>query len=261
MEAVLTDLPLRPDAPAPTPASQRRVARELAWPQAAPTQTQGSARSTAYVTQRRSRPASVAAVLAVHLVLAVGIWQGWSRPEKPRPKLLVPVRWIAPPETRPQPKPQPRPEIKATPERAVPVSTPTVPAVAPVAMPIPASPAPERVQPVVEVVAAAAPAPVAAPAPPPTKVALNAPRYLVEPKLNMPLASRRLGEQGLVQLRLHIGPQGELLGATLARSSGFERLDAQALKDIRTARFAPLVENGHAVEWECLALLSYELTR
>jgi protein TonB len=95
----------------------------------------------------------------------------------------------------------------------------------------------------------------------PQKVVVNAPRYLVEPRLSMPLASRRLGEQGLVQLRLHIGTDGQLISATVAKSSGFERLDAQALKDIRTARFSPLVENGRAVEWECLAPLAYELTR
>ena len=58
-----------------------------------------------------------------------------------------------------------------------------------------------------------------------------------------------------------IGTDGQLISATVAKSSGFERLDAQALKDIRTARFSPLVENGRAVEWECLAPLAYELTR
>jgi protein TonB len=96
---------------------------------------------------------------------------------------------------------------------------------------------------------------------PPPRPTLNAPRYLIEPRLNLPLASRRLGEQGLVQLRLHIGTQGELIEASLARSSGFERLDQQALRDIRSARFAPVLDNGRPIEWDCLALLSYELTR
>ncbi len=206
-------------------------------------------------------------VLGLHVLLAAGLWNGWAQQVIPRAKVLIPVHWIAPAEPLAQPKVAPR-----TPERAAPqVAAAPIPvarlsdASVPVSVPVVVAeaPSPDRVAPVT-VAAPSMAAPVApvvlAPAAP-QKVVINAPRYVVEPRLNMPLASRRLGEQGLVHLRLHIGSQGELLEATVVRSSGYERLDRQALQDIRSARFSPLVQDGRSVEWECIAPLSYELTR
>lgn len=110
--------------------------------------------------------------------------------------------------------------------------------------------------------AAAAAAPEQIPAPPTLKkIAPNAVRYLVEPRLTVPLLSRRLGEAGIVHLRIVVDARGQLKDASVKKSSGFERIDAQALQDIRTARFAPYLENGQALEWETTALLSYELIR
>ena len=48
---------------------------------------------------------------------------------------------------------------------------------------------------------------------------------------------------------------------TLAKSSGFARLDEQALQDMRSARFAPQTENGQPIEWEVIAPMSYEVDR
>jgi protein TonB len=110
--------------------------------------------------------------------------------------------------------------------------------------------------------AAPVPAQALAPAPPAVKqIAPNAVRYLAEPRLTVPLLSRRLGESGIVHLRIVVDARGNLKEATLKKSSGFERIDAQALQDIRTARFAPYLENGQPLEWETTALLSYELLR
>jgi len=72
------------------------------------------------------------------------------------------------------------------------------------------------------------------------------------------LQSRRLGESGVVHLRIVVDAQGQLKEVSLKKSAGFARLDQQALHDIRTARFAPYLENGRAIEWETTALLSYE---
>ena len=114
--------------------------------------------------------------------------------------------------------------------------------------------APEAAEPV----AAQAPTP----APPAVKqIAPNAVRYVAEPRLTVPLLSRRLGESGIVHLRIVVDARGRLKDASVKKSSGFERIDAQALQDIRTARFAPYLENGQPLEWETTALLSYELIR
>ncbi len=79
--------------------------------------------------------------------------------------------------------------------------------------------------------------------------------------MTWPLLSRRLGESGVAHLRIVVDTRGNLKEASLKKSTGFARLDQQALMDIRSARFAPYLENGQAVEWETIALLSYELDR
>ncbi len=61
-----------------------------------------------------------------------------------------------------------------------------------------------------------------------------------------PRMSQRRGEQGRVIVRVLISPEGSVLNATVQRSSGYERLDAEAVKAARTARFKPYTENGHA---------------
>ena len=91
------------------------------------------------------------------------------------------------------------------------------------------------------------------------RIAPGAVRYRVEPRMVMPLLSRRLRESGIVYLLIAVDARGALMGATLQKSSGFARLDGQALQDIRTARFVPQTENGQPIEWEMVAPLSYEL--
>ena len=123
--------------------------------------------------------------------------------------------------------------------------------------PVPAPPAP------VEAVAAP-PAPVApTPAPPapagPKQVPPSAVRYVKLPDLNFPALSKRAREQGTVVLRITVDVNGRLKQVTVHRSSGFERIDQAALKDILSARFAPQTEDGKPVEWQTLAPLAYEL--
>ena len=106
----------------------------------------------------------------------------------------------------------------------------------------------------------------APPAPAPTPMAQvikqvppSAVRYLKEPVLNFPLMSKRAREQGTVVLRITVDVNGRLKDAWVQKSSGFERLDQQALQDMRSARFAPQMEDGKPVEWQTLAPLAYDL--
>src|SRR5690606_29952095 len=66
------------------------------------------------------------------------------------------------------------------------------------------------------------------------------------PTPQYPRASQRRGEQGRVVVRVLISPEGRVLEASVQRSSGHERLDNAALKAVRSARFKPYTENGHA---------------
>lgn len=64
-----------------------------------------------------------------------------------------------------------------------------------------------------------------------------------------PPASQRLGETGTVLVRVVIGPDGRVTSASIARSSGFARLDDAALKRaLAKWRFVPAMDNGMPVE-------------
>lgn len=182
--------------------------------------------------------------------------------------LLAPVRPNEP--VKPQPAP-PQPQLKPQPSQ--PVARPTnllaaasqlsqpTDFVAARAEPIEALPVPARSS--VPTTLSTPPAPVATTVEPPAakKIAPNALRYLTEPRVNVPLLSRRLGESGMVHLRIVVDAKGNLKEASVKKSSGFERLDKQALEDIRSARFVAHMENGQALQVESIAVLSYELER
>ena len=85
------------------------------------------------------------------------------------------------------------------------------------------------------------------PAAGPTRIARLDPRFAALPPY--PAAARRLGEEGLVIVHVRIGRDGRVLAATLARSSGYPRLDAAALAHaLASWRFTPALAAGVAVE-------------
>ena len=68
-----------------------------------------------------------------------------------------------------------------------------------------------------------------------------------------PAMSRRLGEQGVVILRVLITPDGQASEVLLVKSSGSSRLDRSAMDSIREWRFVPALKGGRPVsawyEW------------
>jgi periplasmic protein TonB len=158
-------------------------------------------------------------------------------PQAPRP--LPPVVAPAPVLAAPSPAPPP-PEAFTAPAPA-PVAAP-VAAAAPVASPGPPAPP--------------APAP---PAPVRKRLSADAVGYLVPPPAEVPLASRRAGESGVVWLRVVVDVRGLPAQVQVQRSSGFARLDAQAVSAMRQARFRPHAEDGVALEVEVIAPIEYPL--
>lgn len=79
---------------------------------------------------------------------------------------------------------------------------------------------------------------------PPRAWPSSAVRYLVKPVLTYPRASRELGESGEVQLKVYVDEQGRPRDIEVLRSSGFPRLDQQAIQAMKAARFQPLMEDG-----------------
>ncbi len=66
-----------------------------------------------------------------------------------------------------------------------------------------------------------------------------------------PSASQRIGEEGTVVVRVVVGTDGRVVRASVARSSGFARLDEAAVKRaLASWRFVPALRDGVPVEAE-----------
>lgn len=173
------------------------------------------------------------------------------------------ISLVAPAQPVP-PAPPPPPEPVTLPKKTAPIAPPitAAPAPAPVAFTAPA-PAPEPAPPVVTVAAPATPAPPAPPAPPPPpkNIPASAIQYLEPPAPEYPRLSRRLGEAGLVVVRVYVDETGLPRSVQLAQSSGFARLDEAALAAVQRARFKPYSENGVPTAGWARIPIPFELER
>lgn len=150
----------------------------------------------------------------------------------PQPLPVAPPEAPKPPEPRPQPKKKMLPPLQPTPVLAAAPRADAVPAsfVVPPARVEPAPVAPVDSAPVMA-------APVAPPAPlvPPV---FNA-NYLENPAPQYPPASRRMGEEGQVMLRVYVSSKGRAERVDIKKSSGFDRLDRAAMDAVQGWRFVP----------------------
>lgn len=190
----------------------------------------------------RNRPALVA-IAALHVVAIVALVKMDVLQIAPKRHEAVMID-LKPLQEAPPPQPQqkqeqapPRvqtpivapPPIVSLPVAPPPVMTvPTPPPSAPVPAPAPAAPA----------------AVIAAPVIPPDGSAANlgnpAPRYPVE--------SRRAREEGTVRLRVQISADGAVQEISVAKTSGYDRLDKAALETVRRWKFRPGTQAGKPVE-------------
>lgn len=181
-----------------------------------------------------------AGILAAHVAL---LWAGFelaSRPEVRQAAQEIMVRLIetppAAPEIRPPEPPPPRPQ----PVRKAP------PAPQPVLTAAPEAPAPAVA------IAAPPPAPTVAETAPPVPAVVTAARfdadYLANPKPVYPVASRRLGEEGKVLLRVKVSSDGAPLLVEIKQSCGFGRLDEAARAAVLRWRFVPARRGDEAIE-------------
>lgn len=146
----------------------------------------------------------------------------------PAPKPVEPAREPVARKTAPQPAPLPVARLDAPTAPQAPLgSTQPQPALPPAAAPV-----------------AAAPTQPAAPAPAKVELPSSDADYLQNPKASYPRLSKKLGEQGTVVVRVHIGADGTPLKAELKKSSGFERLDQSALEYVMKCRYVAGKING-----------------
>lgn len=69
--------------------------------------------------------------------------------------------------------------------------------------------------------------------------------YVPEPKY--PLISRRNKEEGSIIFNIEVDNKGNMTAYKMVQSSGFKRLDKEAEKSIKTAKFQPALKNGEPV--------------
>jgi protein TonB len=180
----------------------------------------------------------IGAIAALHILALIALVKmDVINIVKPKNAPLVVTLVAEPPAPPPESKPQPEQKTKVQPTIVTPA--PIVQTVAPTPIITTTAVAPPRPVPVAPP-AAPAPAPVAATNLDDTVIDGKPPKY--------PMESLRKKEQGTVMLRLTIGTNGSVSSISVAKSSGFYRLDDAALRAVRQWRWRPMLRDGQAVE-------------
>lgn len=212
-------------------AGEMRILERVAPPPVVPSR---------YGERRRPSWPLLAGIVAFHALLAVTLDMAGVLPGRRAPselKLIQLSREAAPPPPVVEAKlparvSEAQPAAEARPQPAAPLLDAPPPVVsAPVASPVAVPPAP--------------PSPPPAPAQSgPVKVAdLDAKAVtIIAPKY--PVESRRKREQGTVILSVTLGADGGVAELSVAKSSGFERLDKAALDAVRRWRWSPTMRDG-----------------
>lgn len=178
-------------------------------------------------------------ILAAHALLLWGGLELAARPETREAVVDLMVRLV---EVQPPKAETPTPPVPPKPRKVRPAPPPPIIAAAPkveappVAFSVPPQPPPP---PAVEAV------------PPPMPVVTAArfdADYLSNPKPAYPLASRRLGEEGKVVLRVHVSAAGAPMRIEIKHSCGFARLDKAAKSAVERWRFVPARRGDEAIE-------------
>jgi len=217
---------------------------------------------------RQQRLDLLLAVCLVHAALLWWLSQG--RRARPVTKQLVlphvagrfvselpsakPARSAPPPPVkRPPPKAQPQPVAK---QPLKPVAKP----LAESAVRTPSNVAsPRAAEPAAPVAAAAQSHAVAQEVPGPVHLPLSRASGLSNPLPVYPEVSRRLGEEGVVQLSVMIQADGRVSDVSVQKSSGFPRLDAAALAAVRRWHYLPARRNNEAIAWRHTQPVAFSL--
>lgn len=181
-------------------------------------------------------------IVFVVLLHAAALWSLWQYRIIPTPQELAAtlfVNFIAPPapktEESPSPSP-PKPRPVDKPREPHPHLVAQTPLVAPTDYVAP--PMPEPAPPALPAPAVAAPMQLGA------ELSLACP--LRTPPAYPPF-SRRLGETGVVVVRVELDEQGRVAMARIKTSSGHARLDEAALTAVKTWQCRPATHNGQPV--------------
>lgn len=209
-----------------------------------------------------SRYTMLAAITAGHvgLLLSMSHAAPPAQPPQPLPMEMVTIPTPAP-AIRPAP-PAPARTATVKPHKAAPAPRP---------LPAPVKPSPKAIttdtrdEADTSKTSAVAEAPVASrsePAPPaPVVPPTHIGGHLGNPRPAYPPLSIELGEAGAVGLRVAVGADGRAQEVSVARSSGFPRLDRAALQAVRNWRFRPATRGGEAIPYTYVFNVDFDLTK
>ena len=76
---------------------------------------------------------------------------------------------------------------------------------------------------------------------------IRPPKELRRPSVQYPPASQNDGDEGTVTLRFIVQRDGSVSDIRIARSSGYRRLDAAAVRSLRRAKFQPATCHGKPI--------------
>jgi protein TonB len=163
------------------------------------------------------------------------------------------IEEVKPPPPPDQPPPPPPPKMTAPPPPFIP----------PPEVNVATPPSPNQIQAVSNQTPPPAPfaktveapkAAVAAPAPPvPSIVNLN------DCKPDYPRASILAEETGVTRVQFEIGADGQLVGATVVKSSGFKNLDKATVNGLSRCKFKPAYKDGKPVQSSFTAEYAWKL--
>ncbi len=94
---------------------------------------------------------------------------------------------------------------------------------------------------------------------PPREPVVTIATRLETPDPIYPRLSRRLAEQGSVELRLRVLADGTVGEIVVTRSSGFERLDEAAREGVRAWRFRPATSDGVAIDSDFVHRVTFRI--
>ena len=89
---------------------------------------------------------------------------------------------------------------------------------------------------------------------------IRPPKELHRPSLRYPSVSQNDGDEGTVTLRFIVQPDGSISDIRIARSSGYQRLDAAAQKALRNIKLQPATCHGKPIAMRVHYSFTFELT-
>jgi len=222
-----------------------------------------------------AKPISDRPWLAIGLVLCahLAVLAALSRPQQSLPLETMPepimVSLLSEPQAAaqtpalPPAKPVEQQQKPVKKPVKTPVSKPVVPIIKPASLPA----APSVEQPPMPAIPASAPAAEAQAKPTNTKAADTQPyqspsfnaAYLNNPAPKYPSVSRRLGEQGLVLLRVQVTADGAAESVELQTGSGSSRLDQAALEAVKKWQFIPAKRGEQSVSASVVVPIRFSL--